>query len=358
MRLAHNRSRGSLEYLFPEIPEPGSVIEVLPGVLWLRMPLPFALDHINLWMLADGAGWTIVDCGLATDVTRESWSRLLAGRVADRPVNKLIVTHCHPDHIGLAAWLCERFRLQPWMTKSEYLHAHAVYHRVAGTDHEALRTWCARHGLARQRLDALAAREDHYRCGVPDLPVTFRRIKHGERLPIGEHEWRVIVGHGHSPEHASLYCDKTGVLISGDMLLPRISTNVSVWPTEPDSDPVGEFLASLTLFDELPADTWVLPSHGAPFRGAAPRIAELRGHHQTRLDRLLEICDRPRTAAEVLPELFHRKLDDHQMLFAMGETVAHLNYLMHRGGLERVSAVGGVHRFVRRSLSLRDDSHG
>lgn len=351
MRLASQPTQGgSLEYLFSEVPAPGSVKEIVPGVLWLRMPLPFALDHINLWALADGDGWTLVDCGLATDTTRELWSQILTGPLNGRAVKRLIVTHCHPDHIGLAAWLCEKFQLQPWMTKSEYLHAHAVYHRIAGTDHATLRGWFERHGLDGSLLDALAAREDHYRRGVPALPGTFRRIKHGEQLPVGDHAWRVIVGHGHSPEHAALYCEKLGVLIAGDMLLPRISTNVSVWPTEPDGDPVGEFLASLALFDELPADTWVLPSHGVPFSGVAPRIAELRRHHQTRLDKLVEICGRPRTAAEVLPGLFPRKLDEYQLVFAMGETVAHLNYLMHRGALERVGAAGGVHRFVRRAM--------
>lgn len=341
----------SPEYLFAEAPAPGSIQQVAAGVFWVRMPLPFTLDHINLWILADGDGWTLVDCGLATDATREFWGQILAESLESRSVGRLVVTHCHPDHIGLAAWLCEKYQLQPWMTKSEYLQAHAVYHRVAGTDHAALRAWCERHGLDGTRLDSLAAGEDHYRRGVPDLPSTFRRIKHGEELSIGGHAWRVIVGHGHSPEHAALHCAKLGVLISGDMLLPRISTNVAVWPTEPDSDPVGEFLDSIGLFDELPPQTRVLPSHGLPFRGAGPRIAELRRHHQLRLGKLMEICDRPRTAAELVPELFNRKLDGYQLVFAMGETVAHLNYLMHRGALDRMSAADGVHRFVRRGAS-------
>lgn len=340
------KSTAALEYLFSEAPAPGSVTEIVPGVLWLRMPLPFSLDHINLWALADRDGWTLVDCGLATDETREAWLQLLAGALAGRAVRRLIVTHCHPDHIGLAAWLCERFDIHPWMTKSEYLHAHAVYHRIAGTDHDALLRWCARHGLTGAQLTAIGARRDHYRRGVAALPGTFRRIRHGEELRIGGHAWRVVVGHGHSPEHAALYCKTLGILIAGDMLLPRISTNVSVWPTEPDGDPVGEFLGSLQLFHELPADVWVLPSHGLPFRGAAPRIDELRHHHLTRLDRLLELCGEPRAAAEVLPQLFHRALDEHQVVFAMGEAVAHLNYLMHRGALERVSDAQ-VYRFAR-----------
>lgn len=354
MKLASQPAQASsLQYLFSDVPAPGSVKEIVPGVLWLRMPLPFALDHINLWALADGKGWTLVDCGLATDTTREMWSWLLAGPLAGRPVQRVIVTHCHPDHIGLAAWLCERFQLEPWMTKSEYLHAHVVYHRIAGTDHDTLRSWFERHGLDGSQLDALAAREDHYRRGVPALPGAFRSIRHGEHLAVGDHAWRVIVGRGHSPEHAALYCEKLGVLIAGDMLLPRISTNVSVWPTEPDGDPLGEFLASLGLFEELPAGTWVLPSHGTPFRGIAPRIEELRRHHQARLDKLMDVCGRPRSAAEVLPDLFQRKLDGHQIVFAMGETIAHLNHLVHHGALDRASAADGTYRFLRRASRMR-----
>ncbi len=219
--------------------------------------------------------------------------------------------------------------------------------RVGGTDYPALHALHARHGLDPERLDALKSLEDHYRRGVPSLPDAYQRITHGEQMVIGANPWRIIVGHGHSPEHAALYCGKLGVLISGDMLLPRISTNVSVWPMEPDGDPVGEFLDSLMRFSALSSDTLVLPSHGLPFLGMKERIAELERHHRSRLDRLAAVCGRPRTAAELLPEMFDRKLDDHQVIFAMGETIAHLNYLMRRGALERVDDADGIHRFVR-----------
>ncbi|OGA54238.1 MAG: hypothetical protein A3F74_09700 [Betaproteobacteria bacterium RIFCSPLOWO2_12_FULL_62_58] len=343
----------SLEYPLPDLPAPGTAKQVRTGVFWLRMPLPFALKHINLWLLEDGTGWTIVDCGLGTDTTRTLWEQIFAGGLDGRPARRLIVTHCHPDHIGLAAWLCEKFGLKPCMTSSEYVHAHAVYHRVGGTDHAALRTLHERHGLDGARLDALRSRADHYRRGVPSLPNAFERIKHEEQIVIGENAWRVIVGHGHSPEHAALYCESLGVLIAGDMLLPRISTNVSVWPMEPEGDPLGEFLTSLERFGELPADTLVLPSHGLPFRGMHHRIAELNRHHQTRLDRLIAVCERPSTAAELLPQLFERNFDDYHLVFAMGETIAHLNHLMHRGVLKRGENPDGIHRFVRRPLMAK-----
>lgn len=325
---------------------------IAPGLLWLRMPLPFSLDHINLWAIEDEAGWTLVDCGIADDVTQSLWSHIFESALDGRAPSRLIVTHCHPDHIGLAQWLCSRFGLQPWMTEAEFLHAHAVFHRVAGTDFPLLLAWCRENGLEDERLTRFASGEDHYRNGVPELPPAFRSIAAGEELSVGGQRWRVIVGHGHSPAHAALYCEALGVLIAGDMLLPRISTNVSVWPAQPHGDPLGQFLRSLAAFETLPEDTLVLPSHGLPFRGARPRVAELRAHHRARLEMLATLCASPRTAAEVLPQLFPRKLDAHHVVFALGETIAHLNHLMHSGVLERVSLGAS-----RRYLTLRSSVH-
>jgi len=334
---------------FAEAPEAGSVMQVAPGIFWLRMPLPFALNHINLWLLDDGAGWTVVDCGFASDGTRAAWEHILSDHLDGRPVTRIIVTHCHPDHIGLASWLAGKFNLTPWITESEYLLAHAYFHCIGGTDYAALLALNQKHGLERARMDTTDWREDHYRSGVPALPVTFHRIRHGESIVIGGNVWKVMAGYGHSPEHASLHCERLGVLISGDMLLPRISTNISVWPMAPDSDPLGEFLASLDDYAALNAATLVLPSHGLPFRGMHERAADLGRHHKLRLDRITEVCARPATAAELLPHLFQRKFDDYQLFFAMGEAIAHLNYLMHRGVLTRVEETGGRYRFVRRA---------
>ncbi|MBX9810576.1 MAG: MBL fold metallo-hydrolase [Burkholderiales bacterium] len=345
--------KADLECPFTEAPEAGSVRKVAPGIYWVRMPLPFALEHINLWLLADSEGWTVVDCGYSTNATRAAWERIFAQHLGGRPVTRLIVTHCHPDHIGLCGWLSEKFGLTPWLTQSEYLLAHAYYHRIGGTEHAALVALNERHGLARDRLAAINWREDHYRHGVQTLPGAFRRIRHGDEIAIGGNNWRVIVGHGHSPEHAALHCEKLGVLISGDMLLPRISTNVSVWPMEPEGDPLGEFLASLEQFMALDAGTLVLPSHGLPFRGMASRIEELNCHHRERLDRLVAVCEQPMTAAELLPHLFKRKFDDYQLVFAIGEAIAHLNYLMHRGALQRTEDRDGIHRFVRRVAAAK-----
>lgn len=335
-----------LEYPF-EAPDIGSTREVAPGVLWVRMPLPFALDHINLWLVADGGHWTMVDCGLATNETRASWETIFERDLGDRAIGRLIVTHYHPDHMGLAGWLSAKLKLVPWMTKGEFLTAHAAFHNVGGTGYARVRDFFARHGLAAARLEAAGIADGSYRRGVEPLPDTFRRIRDGDRIATGNRSWQVIVGYGHAPEHAALYSEDGPVLIAGDMLLPRISTNVSVWPVEPDGDPLGDFLDSLDRYADLDPATLVLPSHGRPFRGARARIAQLKAHHAARLATLARNCDRETAAAELLPVLFRREFTDYQLMFAMGETIAHLNHLWHRGTLRRVAGADGVWRYVR-----------
>ena len=339
-----------LSYPIAQPPAPGTVTAVAPGVYWLRMPLPFVLNHINLWLLEDGDGWTIVDCGFATGEARACWEQIFAGHLGGKPVTRVIVTHFHPDHIGLCDWLCDKHDLIPWMTKAEFLQAHAVRNRTAGTDGALLQDLMMRHGLDAERMQWIAERALLYDTGVPGLPPAHRRIRDDESIVIGAHTWRVVVGHGHAPEHASLYCEELGMFIAGDMLLPRISTNVSVWPAEPEADPVGEFLASLSRYAALApldANTLVLPSHGLPFHGMHARIAALREHHRVRLDRLAAACVTPQNAADILPVLFDRKFDDHHLLFAMGEGIAHLNCLMYRGQLRRIENTSGHYQFQR-----------
>jgi glyoxylase-like metal-dependent hydrolase (beta-lactamase superfamily II) len=339
----------ALEYPLAAPPASGTTIEISPRVHWLRMPLPFALDHINLWLLADDDGMTLVDCGYGDPSTRALWDRHFATTLKALPIRRIIATHCHPDHLGNAAWLSKRVGVPVAMTASEFLTAHALVADLDGCATRAILDLFRSHGLAADRLAALEGRGNGYRRGVPELPKTFVRLREGSTRYAAGATWRVVEGFGHSPEHASLHCAERGVLIAGDMLLPKISTNVSVHPIEPDGDPLASFLDSLSTFEALPPDTLVLPSHGLPFRGIAVRVGQLRAHHAARLAELEEAVrtsSAPSTAAEIVPVLFRRELDVHQLFFAMGEAIAHLNHLWHTGRLERKASVDGTLRFA------------
>ena len=347
-----------LDYPFGDaLVEPGSTREVAPGVYWLRMPLPFALDHINLWLLRDEIdgrkGWTVVDCGIADETVKAHWETIFDTQLDGLPVLRTLVTHCHPDHLGLADWICkggarERWDVRLWISLGEYMFGRVM---AAGDGSNAggagAARHFARHGLADEdALEKLRNRRDYYARLVPSIPSQFRRLRDGDTLRIGAHEWRVVAGYGHSPEHCALFSKDAGVLISGDMVLPRISTNVSVFDIEPEGNPLALYLESLGRYETMPPDTLVLPSHGRPFRGLATRIAQLRAHHDARLAEVREACARaPQSAAEIVPMMFKRALDVHQLTFAMGEALAHLNLLWLAGELERVEGTDGVVRF-------------
>jgi glyoxylase-like metal-dependent hydrolase (beta-lactamase superfamily II) len=328
----------SLEYPFPEVPAPGTTREVAPGIRWLSMPLPFALDHINLWLVGDA----IVDTGIGNPATRSLWERILE----QKKISKIVVTHYHPDHAGNAAWLCQRFGVELWMTQGEYLTAHAVRTSSAGYTTEAVLGVFRRNGLPEERVAAMGGRTNRYAALVPDFPVSYRRIIEGDEVAIGAHQWRAIIGHGHAPEHLSLFSEKLNTVIAGDMLLSTISTNVSVWSIDPEGDPLRLFLDSIARYRALPADVLVLPSHGKPFRGAHERVKQLETHHEARLSELKDALKTPKSAAEVLGVLFRRPLDAHQTFFAMGEAIAHLHYLYYAGRATRALGDDGIMRYA------------
>ena len=340
---------GPLEFPVAEAPAPGEVTPIAPGVLWLRMRLPFALNHINLWLLDDGPGWTAVDTGFTLPETREAWQHIFATHLRGRPIRRVVVTHFHPDHIGMAGWLTEHWQAKLWITDKEWLHARMNV--TSGEDAARQRRDFARSaGLDEEASLMFAERQGNYRRGAPSVPLSYRRIAEGSVIEIGGRHWRILIGEGHAPEHACLFCEETGVLIAGDQILPRISPNISVQTYEPDGDPLSRYLASLKkLRAQLPPDILVLPSHNLPFRGVHQRIDELAAHHDERCAEVLTACDRPVSAAEMVPVLWRRPLDRHQTGFALGEALAHLHYLVGQGEIERMTDASGVHRFLRKA---------
>ena len=337
----------SLHFPHAHPPATGELTEVAPGVFWLRMPLPFQLDHINLWLLRDGAGWVIVDTGFPDDAVRGMWMQIL--EKLDGPVTRLIVTHFHPDHLGLATWLMEKTGAPLSMTTGEFLTAHVVWNEVGGHGARFMVEQFRQHGLDGEHLAKFEKRGSGYRKAVPALPEYYDRLKAGDIAAVDRKKWQILIGHGHAPEHMALYCAELGVLISGDMLLPKISTNISVFAATPEANALGWFLDSLTVMaTEMPPKTLVLPSHGLPFTGVQPRVEALQAHHQERLQALETSCQNaPQSAAGLLDVLFGRALDTHQTMFAMGEAIAHLNYLEQAGRLSRSMDADGVIRYMR-----------
>src|SRR5882672_3654637 len=307
-----------LDHPWTDPPAPADIREVAPGIHWLRMPLPFQLNHINLWLLEDGDGWTIVDTGVGLDDTRALWERIFATHLDGRPVRRLLVTHFHPDHMGNAGWLTARWRTELWCTQAEWLYAQYSWRSGSAADFEPRLAHFRRHGCGPEALVQLGRRGNHYPMLVPEVTTEFHRIGEGDSIAIGRRTFRVLTVLGHAPEHACLWDEAGGLLIS---------------------------LYSLRRFQPMAPDTLVLPSHGLPFRRLHERLGQLRDHHAARLGEALDALVEPRSAAELVPVLFRRQLDSHQLSFAVGEALAHLRFLEDEGRAVRVVDTDGVHRF-------------
>ncbi len=338
--------RVPLVYPCGEPPATGTVKEIAAGVLWLRMPLPLSLSHINLWAVRDGDGWAIFDTGMHTAETVQAWDALIGegAPLGEQGLSRVLVTHMHPDHVGMAGWLTRRYACELWMTRDEYLNCRVLaadtgreapvegvnFYRRAGWDEAALAHYQARFGSFGEMISP--------------LPQSYRRLRDGQTLRIGEHDWHVVVGAGHSPEHACFYCPELKLLISGDQVLPRISSNVSVFPTEPLADPMHDWLESLDkLRQQIPDDVLVLPAHDDPFHGLHARLNHLEGSHRRALDRLQELlAEGPRRVVDVFSALFARKIDGGLLSLATGESLANLNYLVARGKVVVTEDTEGV----------------
>ncbi|NNF15994.1 MAG: MBL fold metallo-hydrolase [Gammaproteobacteria bacterium] len=342
-------STAATAYALDAAPPAGSSVEIVTGLHWVRQPLPMSLDHINVWLLHDDRKFAIVDTGIDSRTSRKIWQRILRECVPDLTVDKIVATHLHPDHVGLAGWLCKSLDAPLWMTRSEYLLCRVLCNDTGqAAPDEALRFYHAA-GMDAQSLEHYRQTFGRFGKLVSPLPQNYRRIRHGDTMQLGPFDWEVVVGRGHSPEHACLYSEEIDTLISGDQILPTISSIVAVWPTEPDANPLLSWLDSCRFLQHRFADTTlVLPSHGLPFRGIARRMHELIVHHEQKLAALADYCAQPQRAVDVFSLLFKAEIDDGNLVMAIGETVAHFNYLCNAGILQRDTDAQGVHWYQHR----------
>ncbi|MGZ8313311.1 MAG: MBL fold metallo-hydrolase [Allosphingosinicella sp.] len=338
------------------------MIELADGVGWTRSPVPGSLNHINLWLLDDGdpgspaipgegspatGGAAIVDTGLNFPAAQEAWENVFAGALAGRPVTRVLVTHFHPDHLGLAGWLTQRFGVRLWMSRGEYLFARMLTADIRDAPPPEAGAYFRAAGWSEERIAEEAAKGwGRFASAVSPVPVSHVRLRHDDRIRIGAREWRVVVGSGHSPEHACLVDDAGKLMIAGDQVLPRITSNVSLTLTEPEGDPLGEWLDSIARLRTLPDDLLVLPAHGEPFTGLHARLDALAAGHLDRLDALHEFIAEPRRAVDCFPTLFGRKIDDKVLGLATGEAMAHLRRLEVEGRAVR-DVRDGVHYYSR-----------
>ena len=334
-----------LRYPFEGLPPQAGVMQVAEGVYWVRMNLPYSLDHINLYLIKDGEGWAVIDSCVDLPQSRTDWQGLFSDFMGGAPITKVLITHMHPDHVGLAGWLVKRFDAQFYMSRTDYLMCRAM---AADTGQEAppeaLRFYHAA-GFSEDGLARYKKRFGGFGEYIHPLPQSYHRLQQGDEVRIGEHLWRVEIGAGHAPEHACLYCPDLAVLISGDQVIPRISSNVSLFPTEPMANPLQEWIDSCArLRDVLPNDVLVLPSHNEPFYGLHERLTSLIEKHENALERLLGVCDAPRRAVdkEIFSILFKRKVEGSNFFMATGESLAHLVCLVHRGDLRMTPNDDGV----------------
>lgn len=329
--MAKEKSSDPLEYVFPDAPAPGTKVEVAQDVFWLRMPMPGRLDHINVWLLRDYDGWTVVDTGLNIDSIKSAWEKIFENELEGKPVTRVYSTHMHGDHTGLAGWLTSRWDCELWMSRADFVMCKLMAaDGPSDLPDDALRFY-RRAGFSEKRLSDYKSRFGSFGAGISQLPAGYHRVRDGEYIDIGGRVWRIVVGRGHSPEHACLYCPELKVIIAGDQILPRITPNVSVNPLEPLSNPVKEWIQSCTsLRDLLPSDLLVLPAHQDLFYGIHDRLTALITHHENALSNLYDMCETPRRAIDVFPAIFKSEITEWTFFMATGESIAHINCAIDR----------------------------
>lgn len=339
----HMSSSPAIRYLYDAAQENGTLRDVVPGLQWLRLPLPFVLNHVNVWLLRDGNAFTLVDTGADKPETRATLERIIAAH----PLRHLIATHGHPDHIGLAGWIVERTGVPLSMTLAEWLAPQVWREEGLKALRPEVEAFWRRNGLAEAGLTALRTTREKAQFRSYPMPAQFQRLRDGDTVTFGERDWQVLVNGGHADEHASFYCSAERILIAGDQVLSKITPVVGVFPSQPEADPLADYFASLDRLAALPQDTLVLPSHGLPFHGLHARLAALREHHTQRLDALLAHMTEPKTGFQLAEGLFARAIAEGQNVLAMAETLAHAHRLVGMGLAAKSTASDGRILFTR-----------
>ncbi|MDB6176731.1 MBL fold metallo-hydrolase [Paracoccus sp. Z330] len=334
-----------IDYPFDRVPAEGEAVEIAEGVLWMRLPLPMALDHVNAYALREDDGWTIVDTGFDTGRARAIWGRLRAGPLSGLPVRRVIGTHHHPDHIGLAGWFMQSDDADLMMSRTAWLMARMLQLDVQDLPPARSVEFWRRAGMPPEMLQQRMEQRPYNSADVVHpLPLGFLRVHEGQVVRFGGRNWRVALGDGHAPRHATFWSLDDRLVIGGDQLLPSISPNLGVYPTEPDADPVGEWLESCHRLSELAKpDQLVLPGHKLPFTGLPTRLRQLADNHHGALERMAEaLSAKPRTAVGCFDILFKRRIAAMEFGLALVEAVAHINHLRKKGIVRAVGETDGA----------------
>ena len=339
-----------LRYPWAEPPENGTAVEVAEGVLWCRLPLPMKLDHVNVYALDDGDGWTVIDTGFASNKTRAMWEGLMAGPMGGKPVTRVIVTHHHPDHVGLAGWFKTAHGAELLTTRTAWLMARMLTLDVQEVPvTETLEFWRSA-GMDPEVL-ARRAEERPFNFGdiVAPMPLGYTRLRQDDVIEMGGRTWDVHMGNGHAPEHATFWSRDDGLVISGDQILPSISPNIGVYATEPMADPIGDWLEACERLAVLAReDHLVLGGHKLPFTGLPTRMRQLIDNHHGALERLLAFIDAPKAAGECFTPLFKRRIGEGEYGLALVEAVAHLSHLYQTGRATRTRRADGAWVYQRK----------
>ena len=321
-----------LSYKFEDqVPKPGEVTEVAEGVYWVRMPMQGRLNHINVWLIRDNDGWTIVDTGIYSENVKKHWTEIFETYLEGKPVNRVIATHLHTDHTGLAGWIVQEWGCELWMSRSDFYMCKVMAADGPSDVPEDAIAFYRRAGFNEQRLDRYRSRFGQFGANIAELPAGYRRISEGQYLDIGGKEWRAVIGHGHAPEHVCLYCPELKLIIAGDQILPRITPNVSVQPSEPHANPLRDWINSCQRFRELlPPNLLVLPAHQSLYVGVHERLTALIDWHEVAIEKLYDLCNEPKRAVDVFPALFKSTINEYSFFPATGESIAHLHCALER----------------------------